>query len=138
MTEIYVAPEMLRDRSKKATDKADVVTGTWKDGRVGTFRGIREGALKYSATVFGTKGVSIAGIYGHGIPVKGVVPTKDKYMGYEPVATEIAKFYKTRVSPVSAEETTELFAFMEAAEESKRQNGAPVKLETVLAKARKK
>ena len=55
-----------------------------------------------------------------------------------PVATEIAKFYKTRTPPVSAEETTELFAFMEAAEESKRQNGAPVKLETVLAKARKK
>ncbi|HLQ45686.1 MAG TPA: Gfo/Idh/MocA family oxidoreductase [Planctomycetaceae bacterium] len=122
--------------TRAATDKADVVTGTWKDGRVGTYRGIREGALKYSATVFGTKGVSTAGIYGHGVPVKGVVPTNDRYMAYEATAIEIAKFFKTGQPPVSAAETIELFAFLEAAEESKRQNGAPVKLETVLAKAR--
>jgi hypothetical protein len=37
---------------------------------------------------------------------------------------------------VSAEETIELFAFMEAADESKRQGGAPVTLKSVLAKAR--
>lgn len=124
--------------ARTSTDVADVVTGTWKDGRVGTYRGIRKGAPKYSATVFGTKGVSTAGIYGHGVPVKGVVPTNDKYMGYEATAIEIAKFFKTRTPPVSAEETTELFAFMEAAEESKRQGGAVVKLEAVLAKAWKK
>ena len=34
-----------------------------------------------------------------------------------------SKFFKTRTPPVSAEETTHLFAFMEAAEESKRQKG---------------
>jgi predicted dehydrogenase len=124
--------------SRTATETADLVTGTWKDDRVGTYRGIRKGAPKYSATVFGSKGVSTAGIYGHGIPVKGVVPTNDKYMGYEATAIEIAKFFKTRTPPVSAEETLELFAFMEAAEESKRQKGAVVKLEDVLAKARKK
>jgi hypothetical protein len=124
--------------SRAATETADVVTGIWKDGRVGTFRGIRKGAVKYSATVFGSKGVSTAGIYGHGIPVKGIVPTNDRYMGYEGTALEIAKFFKTRTPPVSAEETTEMFAFMEAAEESKRQNGAVMKLEAVLAKARKK
>lgn len=124
--------------TRAATDKADVVTGTWNDGRVGTYRGIREGALKYSATVFGTKGVSTAGIYGHGVPIKGVVPTNDKYMAYEATAIEIAKFFKTGQPPVSPDETLELFAFLEAAEESKRQNGAPVRLETVLAKARAK
>ncbi len=124
--------------TRTSTDVADVVTGTWKDGRVGTYRGIRKGAPKYSATVFGTTGVSPAGIYGHGVPVKGVVPTTDKYMGYEATAVEIVKFFKTKVPPVSAEETTELFAFLEAAEESKRRDGAAVKLDTVLAKARKK
>jgi predicted dehydrogenase len=124
--------------TRASTDVADVVTGVWKDGRVGTYRGIRKGALKYSATVFGTKGVSTAGAYGHGVPVKGVVPTNDKYMAYEATAIEIAKFFKTKTPPVSAEETIELFAFMEAAEESKRQNGAVVKLETILAKAKKK
>lgn len=124
--------------TRTSTDTADVVVGTWKDGRVGTFRGIRKGAPKYSATVFGTKGVSPAGIYGHGVPVKGLVPTNDKYMGYEATAVEIVKFFKTKQPPVSAEETTELFAFLEAAEESKRRDGAAVKLDTVLAKARKK
>lgn len=124
--------------TRASTDVADVVTGTWADGRVGTYRGIRKGAPKYSATVFGAKGVSTAGIYGHGVPVKGVVPTNDKYMGYETTAIEIAKFFKTRTPPVPPEETVELFAFMEAAEESKRQGGVPVKLETVLAKASKR
>jgi predicted dehydrogenase len=124
--------------TRASTDMADVVTGTWKDGRVGTYRGIRQGALKYSATVFGTKGVSTAGIYGHGVPVKGIVPTNDRYMAYEATAIEIAKFFRTRKPPVSPEETIEIFAFLEAAEESKRQNGAPVKLETVLAKVKAK
>lgn len=124
--------------TRAATDHADVVTGTWADGRVGTYRGIRKGALKYSATVFGSKGVSTAGIYGHGVPVKGVPPTNDKYMAYEATAIEIAKFFKSKTPPVAADETTELYAFLEAAEESKRQNGAVVKLADVLAKAKKK
>lgn len=124
--------------TRAATDTADVVTGVWADGRVGTYRGIRTGALKYSATVFGTKGVSTAGVYGHGVPVKGVVPTTDRYMGYEATAIEIAKFFKTRTPPVSAGETTEVFAFMAAAEESKRQGGKPVKPADVLAAARRK
>jgi len=124
--------------TRASTDKADVVTGTWNDGRVGVYRGIREGAVKYSAVVFGTKGVSTAGIYGHGVPVKGLVPTKDKYMGYEGLGIEIAKFFKTGTPPVTAEETKEIFAFMAAADESKKLDGAPVKLEAMLAKTAKK
>ena len=38
------------------------------------------------------------------------------------------KFFNTRVSPVSAEETIDMFAFMEASDESKRRNGKPVKV----------
>lgn len=120
-----------------STPLAEVITGTWTDGRVGTFRGIKKGALKYSATVFGDKGVSVAGIYGHGVPVKGVVPTNDKYMGYEGIAIEMAKFFKGGPAPVTAAETLEVFAFMEAAHESKRGQGASVKLADTLAKARK-
>lgn len=121
--------------TRTETDKADVVTGVWKDGRVGTFRGIREGAVKYSAIVFGTKGVAPAGQYGYAAPVKGVVP-KGRYMGYEGIATEIARFFKTRTPPVSPAETLELFAFLEAAEQSKRQGGARILLADVLAQAR--
>ncbi len=62
----------------------------------------------------------------------------DRYVAYEATAIEIAKFFRTRKPPVSPDETIELFAFMEAAEASKRQIGAVVKLETVLAKIKAK
>ena len=119
-----------------STPFAESITGVWSDGRVGTFRGIKKGALKYSATVFGEKGVSVAGVYGHGVPVKGIVPTNDKYMGYEGLAIEMAKFFKGGAVPVAAAETLELFAFMEAAHESKRQKGAEVRVADVLKNAR--
>ena len=38
------------------------------------------------------------------------------------------KFFQTSVAPVQPEETLEILAFMEAADESKRQGGAPVKI----------
>jgi predicted dehydrogenase len=98
----------------------DFVSGTWKDGRVGTFRGIRAGKSGYGAMVFGSDGIVPSGGYG----------------GYEPLVVEICKFFKTHQPPVSAEETIEIFAFMEAADESKRQGGAPVTLESVLTKAK--
>ena len=120
-----------------STPLAESITATWADGRIATYRGIKQGALKYSATVFGDKGVSVAGIYGHGVPVKGVVPTNDKYMGYEGIAIEMAKFFKGGPTPVPATETLEIFAFMEAAHESKRQKGAAVRVADILEKARK-
>ncbi len=123
--------------TRARTDDAELISGVWKDGRIGSYRGIRKGALKYSATVFGEKGVAPAGIYGYAAPVKGVVP-KGRYKGYEGVATEIAKFYKTRKPPIAPSETIELFGFMEAAHESSRQGGIPVRIDTVIAKARKK
>src|ERR1043166_925792 len=119
-----------------STATAESITGVWKDGRVGPYRGIKKGALKYSATVFGDKGVSTAGVYGHGVPVKGVAPTNDKYMGYEGIAIEMAKFFKGGPAPVSAAETLEIFAFMEAAHESKRRKGEPVRIADVLEKVK--
>lgn len=119
-----------------STPFAEDITGVWADGRVGTYRGIKKGAIKYSATVFGDKGVSVAGIYGHGVPVKGVVPTNDKYMGYEGIAIEMGKFFKGGAAPVIMDETLEIFAFMEAAHESKRQNGAVVRVADILEQAR--
>ena len=49
---------------------------------------------------------------------------------------EIVKFFKTGVPPVSEKETLEIYAFMSAADESKRKHGAEVTLESVLAPAR--
>jgi len=99
---------------------ADLLTGVWKDGRVGTYRGLRRNKEEFGAVAFGTKGIVFA----------------DKWDGYEQLCVEIGRFFKTRKAPVDAGETIELIAFMEAADESKRQGGAPVALKDVLAKAR--
>ncbi len=106
--------------SRTSTKDFDFVAGTWKGGRIGTFRGIRSGGSGYGGTAFGTKGVSEIG----------------KFDGYQPLAVEIGKFFQSKVVPVSEQETLEIYAFMEAADESKRQGGKPVTLESVLAKAR--
>jgi predicted dehydrogenase len=122
--------------TRARTDDTELITGVWKDGRIGSYRGIRRGKPKYSATVFGDKGVAPAGIYGYPAPVNGVVP-KSRYKGYENVATEIAKFFKTGKLPIEPEETIELFGFMEAAHESHRRGGVPVRIDEVIAKARR-
>ena len=121
--------------ARARTTDTELVTGIWKDGRIGTFRGIRKGAVQYSALVFGSKGIAPAGQYGYPAPVNGVVP-KSRYMGYEGVATQIAKFYKTHKPPVSAAETIELFGFMEAAHESQREGGVPVRISQVVENAK--
>jgi predicted dehydrogenase len=102
------------------TKGTDLVVGTWKDGRVGTFRGIRDGKADYGVVAFGKAGVV----------------AQQGFEGYKPLALVIAKFFKTRQPPIAAEETVELMAFMEAADESKRQRGKAVRIEDVMAKAR--
>ena len=105
--------------SRAQTEGTDVAVGVWKDGRIGIFRGIRQGKQTYGAVVFGAKGTVLA----------------PGYEGYEPLVSQIATFFKTHKPPVTSEETIELMTFMEAADESNRQGGKPVKLETVLKKA---
>jgi len=52
--------------------------------------------------------------------------------------TEILKFFKTKVVPVSEAETLELFTFMAASNESRRLGGKPVSMEQTFEKAQKK
>ena len=106
-------------RRTVSTPTEDVVVGTWEGGRIGTFRGTRPKG-GYGGTAQGTAGTLKVG----------------QYEGYRPLVVAIVKFFKTGVPPVSAEETLEIYAFMTAADESKRQHGAEVTLESVLAPAR--
>ncbi len=55
--------------------------------------------------------------------------------GYEALAVKIGEFFKSKVAPIDARETLEIYAFMEAADESKRKNGASVRLEDILTTA---
>lgn len=98
------------------------VVGQWANGREGTYESSKThgGKAAYGADVEGSKGKG--GYTGYG--------------GYRPMLVEIVKFFQTGKPPVAAEETIELFAFMEAADESKRQGGKPVTIESVMAKAR--
>ncbi len=100
----------------------DTVVGTWSGGRTGILHGLRTRALPHKVTVFGSEKFA---------------EQKDGPHDYAPLVAEIVKFFQTKQAPVAAEETIEMFAFMEAADESKRRGGLPVKLSEVLATARK-
>lgn len=102
------------------TEGTDMVVGEWKDHRIGTFRGIREGTQDFGGAAFGDKGIATIG----------------PWEGYRPLVVQIAEFFRTGKAPVPPEETLELFAFMEAAQQSKQSGGAPVSLEQVMEKAR--
>ncbi len=103
---------------RTTTPDTDIITGTWGGGRIGTLHALRKGPTPHKVIVFGTKGVA-----------------EQKGSGdYAPLIREVIKFFQTGVSPVSPEETLNLFAFMEAADESKRQGGTPVKIVDVMKK----
>jgi len=102
------------------TAGVDVVTGKWKDGRIGTFRGIRDGKQDYGAVAFGKKGNAVTNP-----PMK---------VDYRNLLVEIVKFFQTGTPPISPEETLEIMAFMEAADLSKARNGAPVALTEITQK----
>ncbi|WP_298866470.1 family 16 glycoside hydrolase [uncultured Gimesia sp.] len=100
----------------------DEVVGKWSGGRVGQFSGVRKGTPGgYGGTAVGKNGE---------VPVGG-------YDGYKPLLVEIVKFFRSGKPPVSEAETLEIYSFMEAADESKRQGGAEVTLASVLEKAKK-
>ena len=102
------------------TEDTDVVVGTWQDDRIGTFRGIRQGPHGYGGTVFGEKEIRQLG----------------EFAGYQPLLLQIVRFFDTGKPPVRKEETLEIIAFMEAADESKARDGASVRIDSVMEKAK--
>ena len=102
-------------RSATADGRIEVA-GTWKGGRVGIYR---EDPKGYGGIAKGEKGESPVGAY----------------EGYAPLVAEVVKFFQSGVAPVPPEETIEIFAFMEAADESKGRGGAEVKISDVLKRA---
>jgi predicted dehydrogenase len=84
------------------------VIGTWSGGRRGVFREAKD----YHGLVKGEKGEAAVG----------------SFDGYEPLVAAIMKFFQTGEAPVKPEETIEIMAFMEAADKSKAEGGAVVKI----------
>jgi predicted dehydrogenase len=90
------------------------VTGLWPNGRKGVFREDKD----FHGIAKGDKGEAPAA----------------SFEGYGPLVVEIMRFFQTGMAPVQPEETLEIFAFMEAADESKR-SGAPVSVGSILRRA---
>ena len=82
------------------------VTGKWKDGRVGIFR---------ESNGYGGTANCETGEYQVGT-----------YDGYAPLVKEIIKFFISGKAPVDDRETLEIYAFMNAADESKSANGKEI------------
>jgi hypothetical protein len=98
------------------------VTGTWEGDRTGIYRESSDTRKGYAGTATGDNGKTAE---------------VGAFDGYEPLLHQIIHFFRTGVVPVTPDETLEIYAFMEAADESKRRNGAEVTLAEVMAKAKK-
>lgn len=96
------------------TPGMDVVVGKWKDGRIGTFRGIREPekARNYGGFAYGEKGTT---------EVDG------KY-NYDMLVSQLINFFETGKPPVPEEETLDICAFIDAAQKSRKKNGKTIRL----------
>lgn len=96
-----------------SNDDYDLAVGVWKDGRIGSVKGLRKGKEDYGALLYRENGIV------H-------VPGDD--VSYVPLVHEIMEFFKTGKPPVAPEVTLEIMAFMDAAEKSRQQGGGPVPL----------
>ena len=112
-----LGPGCISVRRGKTEDGKIKVTGKWTGDRTGVYR---EGK-GFGGKAVGSKGESEVG----------------KFDGYPPLIREIVTFLKTGDAPVTPEESIAIYAFMEAADESKRKGGEEVSLEEVLKKARR-
>lgn len=101
-------------RNVQATHTADaeLATGVWEDGRIGTFRGMRTGVNAFGGIVYGEKRNIVLG----------------DYEGYEGLLKNIIRYFETRQSPVPVQETKEIYAFMSAFQKSKQHGGKRVQL----------
>ena len=100
--------------SRVYQDGTDLITGVWEDGRIGTVRGIRQGASNIAGTAFGEKGIAALG----------------PFRSYDPLIAQIIAFFQTGKPPVSEEETLEIFSFIAAADISRQKNGATIILKS--------
>ena len=107
--------------SRTDTPLTSVVVGKWKDGRIGSYRGLKKGA-SYALTVVGERGIV----------------QRSGYRGYEDDVREISSFFVTHKVPFDRNQTIEIYAFMEAADESKRLGGKPVEMADIIEQAQTK
>ncbi len=95
-------------------ETGEVNVGQWKDGRVASMRGTREGAHAYGFTVWGDKGVRMERV-------------STTYI-YRELLKRIVDAWEGN-PPLDIDETIEIAAFITAARVSAENDGVPIKLE---------
>ncbi len=100
--------------STLSTSETDVITGQWRDHRIGTLRGGRRGHTAYGVTLFAEQGV-----------LHCLVSTQ---FAYRNLCQAISDAFTTGHAPVPLTETLEVMQFLLAANASAEQAGAPVEL----------
>lgn len=96
--------------SRTYRENTDMVVGVWQDGRIGSVRGIRNGAAGIAGTAFGENGIAALG----------------PFSSYEPLVKEIISFFETGNPPVDPKETIEIFSFIQAADKSRSKGGKTI------------
>lgn len=99
--------------SRLSSPDSDVITGRWKDGRLGTVHTQRPYG-KYGGVVF--------------LNDRTLRADPDIPIDYVPLVREIVTFMQTKVPPVANQETLEIFEFMDASQKSTQEGGKAVKL----------
>ncbi len=92
----------------------EVNTAMWDDGRIGVMRGTRSGAHAYGFAAWGEKAVRTSGI-------------NTAYI-YRELCKQQVQLFQTGKPPIDINETLEIVAFMDAALESRNNDGAWVEL----------
>ena len=92
----------------------EVVMGRWRDGKIGTLRGIRTGAAPFGVTVFAEKTVRTLDL--------------DTRFTYRELLRQIVAYFETGRPPVPLSHTGEIVAVIEAALHSANNRGEPAPL----------
>lgn len=104
--------------ARTSTKDCEIATGVWSDGRTGVVYGLHGARVGNGALAIGEK----------------TVVSEKLTTNFPELSAAIVAFFRGGEAPVKLEETLEIMAFMEAADESKRRGGAPVKLAEVMAR----
>jgi Oxidoreductase family, NAD-binding Rossmann fold len=99
----------------------DLTSGVWSGGRIGIYRGLLGGKTEYGITAYGSENIE----------------SITEEPSYEALCRQIGRFFKTGIPPVSPAETLEIYAFMEAAEESAKRHGQAVSIAEMVERATK-
>lgn len=94
--------------SAESSEHHELVTGTWKDGRIGTVRGNRRGNGSFGAVIHREKGSRYVHAYAGPKPA------------YASMLEAVITMFRTGQSPIAKDETLEIVRFIEAANESRR------------------